>query len=73
LLKDPAASVRIAAAYALAVEHGSEAAQKRAWRALLTSANSTLGSTLEAVEALNVISHLGDKALPYKEQIAELP
>ena len=72
LLKDTVASVRIAAAYALA-EHGSEAAQKQAWEVLLTAANSAQGSTLEAVEALNVISHLGDKALPYKEQIAKLP
>ena len=72
LLKDAAPSVRISTAYALA-QHGSEAAQKQAWQVLLTSANIPLGSTLEAVEALNVISHLGDKALPYKDQIAKLP
>jgi arylsulfatase A-like enzyme len=72
LLKDPVASVRIAAAYALA-DQGSEAAQKQAWPVLLTSANASQGSSIEATEALNVISHLGDKALPYKEQIAKLP
>jgi uncharacterized sulfatase len=72
LLKDKGASVRVAAAEALAA-HGDEAEKAEAWKVLLTSANAATGSSIEATEALNAIDRLGDAAKAHIPELAAMP
>jgi arylsulfatase A-like enzyme len=71
LLSDASPSVRVAAAEVLA-KQGSADEQAKAWSVLLQSAVPSLGSAIEATEALNVIDRQGAAAKPHADTLAKL-
>jgi arylsulfatase A-like enzyme len=71
-LEDSSPSVRIAAAEALGT-HGQADDLPRCMAVLLTHADSAASGSYVAMQALNAISQLGERARPYKDAIAGLP
>lgn len=72
LLSDESPSVRIAAADALA-QYGEAADLAPALETLLAAADPTKFSNVTAIEALNSITNLGEKAASLKEKLKALP
>ena len=71
-LDDPSPSVRIAAAEALG-RHGTEADLAKVLPMLIKLADSVENDSYVAMQALNAIDALGEKAAPLKSQLATLP
>lgn len=71
-LEDESASVAIVAAEALA-RFGPDSGKARAVEVLLGHANQGTGNTFEAILATNAIDYVDELALPYLEQIRQLP
>lgn len=72
LKEDPAPTVRVVAAEALA-RHGTEADLRRARQALLTLGNPQASDPFAAIAALNVVDKLDETMLPVREELAQLP
>ncbi|MFB6248801.1 MAG: sulfatase-like hydrolase/transferase [Salinibacter sp.] len=72
LAEDPAPTVRVVAAEALA-RYGTEKDLRRARQALLRLGNPQTGDPFAAIAALNVVDKLNAKMLPVRDQLAQLP
>jgi hypothetical protein len=72
MLKDESPSVRIVAAEALG-RFGAESDLGTVLETLIAEADSAAGDSFRAIEALNVIDRLGDKAKPLAARLKALP